>query len=200
MDCPPVHIRIGRQNCARFWFQSHLQRSRNPLLAKWQTVPQVWDQRHYRHPQGRFPAALPGIHQTHHLPAQGRFPARQGRVSQSIKYRGCWSGRRSTLVKPGLFDDISRLHQLIQRSLYGGHPIATLGGYGLDRGEALALFVAMQNQDLQHKPCSGFSSEENARCIYSNFAIFQSSQSCHTVTGAFLLQYTSPQAAGRSAH
>ena len=61
-----------------------------------------------------------------------------------------------TLVKPGLLDDISRLHQLIQRPLYGGHPIAALGGYGLDRGEALALFVAMQNQDLQHKPRSGF--------------------------------------------
>src|SRR5699024_1846983 len=44
----------------------------------------------------------------------------------------------------------------------------------------------------------GFSSEENARCIYSNFAIFQSSQSCLTVTGAFLLQYTSPPAVGRS--
>lgn len=36
-----------------------------------------------------------------------------------------------------------------------GHIAVVEGKYGLDRGETLALFVAMQNQDLQHKPRSG---------------------------------------------
>ena len=81
---------------------------------------------------------------------------------------------------------------------------------GNDGGKAhLAAMVLIEGKhspsllQCRTRTCStsralGFSSEENARCIYSNFAIFQSSQSCLTVTGAFLLQYTSPPAAGKS--
>ena len=88
-----------------------------PIIIEGAADRYIIGQIHSEHPRRR-----PNIH---HMSIDRVAPVREDVYKrQGIEIAGL--SAVLTLVKPGLFDDISRLHQLIQRPLYSGHPLSLI--------------------------------------------------------------------------